>query len=391
MINTPCFQIDEAALQAETKALKQALSDHWGPACSIGWSVKTNSLPWLLSFFHKEGLRAEVVSGTEYALVRRIGFADREIIHNGPAKDRDIFFDILKAGGIVNVDSHQELDWLAEYASDPEAAPVSVGIRANIHLPGEDPSHFGFSYENGELGRTIGKLKDLPAVRVAGLHMHRSTQSRTIEIYRALARAAVRIAGEYSLELSYVDMGGGFFGGRPDKPSFDDYFSAIASELKKGFDPGKTMLIAEPGISLVSSAFTLHTSVLDTKTVADALYHITDGSRMNLNPQVTRHVYPHHVEYGEANPPAEKRPIAPLQWITGFTCMEYDKLFPLENAPKLFPGDRIIYEKAGGYTLALNPLFIRYLPDVYVKHGDGSITQVREAWGIEEYLQKNVW
>ena len=47
--------------------------------------------------------------------------------------------------------------------------------------------------------------------------------------------------------------------------------------------------------------------------------------------------------------------------------------------------------KAGGYTLALNPLFIRYMPDVYAKHTDGSTSRVREAWGIEEYLQKNVW
>ena len=391
MTKTPCFQIDESALKAETKALKQALSDHWGPAFSIGWSVKTNSLPWLLSFFHSEGLRAEAVSETEYALVRRIGFSDREIIYNGPIKDRDIFFRILTAGGLVNVDSHQELAWLSEYAGDPAAAPVSVGIRANIHLPGEDPSHFGFSHENGALGEALEKLKALPNVRVAGLHMHRSTQSRTTEIYRSLARAAAQIAEEYALELSYVDMGGGFFGGRPDKPSFDEYFSVIAEELKHAFDPAKTMLIAEPGISLVSSAFTLHTGILDTKPVADALYHITDGSRMNLNPQVTRHVYPHHVEYADENTPPEERPKVPLQWITGFTCMEYDKLFPLENAPQLFPGDRIVYEKAGGYTLALNPLFIRYLPDVYVKHADGSTSRVREAWGIEEYLQKNVW
>ena len=53
-------------------------------------------------------------------------------------------------------------------------------------------------------------------------------------------------------------------------------------------------------------------------------------------------------------------------------------------------GDLILYDLTGGYTMSLNPLFIEYFPNVFVENG-GEYEQVREKWGLEEYLQKNVY
>ena len=69
--------------------------------------------------------------------------------------------------------------------------------------------------------------------------------------------------------------------------------------------------------------------------------------------------------------------------------MEYDRLFELENEPVLMPGDRIIYDLAGGYTMCLTPLFIRYLPAVYAELTDGTLFKARDEWGLDEFLQKN--
>ena len=79
------------------------------------------------------------------------------------------------------------------------------------------------------------------------------------------------------------------------------------------------------------------------------------------------------------------------QWVCGFTCMEYDRLFEIKEEEALLPGDQIIYDTAGGYTMCLNPLFIHYLPAVYVEPVQGALYQAREAWSNEEYLQKNYW
>ena len=69
--------------------------------------------------------------------------------------------------------------------------------------------------------------------------------------------------------------------------------------------------------------------------------------------------------------------------------MEYDRLFPIEDGPALVPGDRIVYETAGGYTICLSPLFIHYFPAVYVEKEDGSFFTAREPWTNDEYLMKN--
>ena len=76
------------------------------------------------------------------------------------------------------------------------------------------------------------------------------------------------------------------------------------------------------------------------------------------------------------------------QVICGLTCMENDRLFITENAKALKVGDQISYQKVGGYTMCLTPLFIRYFPNVYLED-NGEYKLVREAWTAEEYSQKS--
>ncbi len=398
-IPTPFFRIKENDLQQDIQLLKQALQDNWGNYVA-GYSVKTNSLPWLLHYLKEEAFYAEVVSETEYDLVRRLGYADHQIIYNGPIKNKKIFERIIVAGGYLNMDSTEELEWIEELAGIYPDKQLGIGLRVNCdiarwcpeeELVEEEGGRFGYCYENGVLEQAIRKIEKLSNVTVAGLHLHSSTQSRTVQVYGALARMAVKIASEYQLRLSFVDMGGGYFGGRDDKPDYRDYFKEIGRELREYFDPANTKLIAEPGVSLISRATTFETIVKDIKDIRNHKYIVTDGSRTNLNPLVTRHVYPHHIVYEEEAFPLEQREPEVSQWVCGFTCMEYDRLFEIREGKALKPGDRIVYDTAGGYTMCLNPLFIQYLPKVYIERTDGSLFTAREAWGNDEYLQKNFW
>lgn len=393
---TPFFRIREEALLYDIDLLRNALSAHWGNYC-MGYSVKTNSLPWLLTYLGKNDFFMEVVSDTEYDLVCRLGFTDSQIIYNGPIKSQSVFERVLLAGGYINLDSSQEPDWLAVLSVKYPNRHFHVGVRVNCDIRALSPDEelvedeggrFGYCYETGALEQVITLINALPNVSVTGLHLHSSTQSRTVTVYAALAAMAVRIARQYQLELTYVDMGGGYFGGREDKPGYPDYFSVICRELKAFFDPAKTKLIVEPGVSLISRATTFETTVMDCKDIRGMHYLVTDGSRTNLNPLVTRHVYPHHLVKAKTS---AARPMRSSQWVCGFTCMEYDRLFEIKEEEALLPGDQIIYDTAGGYTMCLNPLFIHYLPAVYVEPVQGALYQAREAWSNEEYLQKNYW
>lgn len=391
---TPFYRIKEEHLLYDINLLQESLQNNWGNFI-CGYSVKTNALPWLLDYLKNHGFYAEVVSELEYDLACKLGYEDSHIIYNGPIKNPEIVKKVLLAGGIVNMDSSQEPEWVKELSLEHKEKQFSVGIRVNFdiaascpneELAQEDGGRFGYCYENGELAQVIHLIDCLPNVKIGGLHLHSSTKSRTVEVYGVLAKMAVKIAKEYNLKLDYVDMGGGYFGGREDKPGYPQYFQEISRELSSYFDSSQTAIIAEPGVSLISRAITFETSVKDIKKIRNHCYVVTDGSRVNLNPQVTRHSYPHHINYVNQE---HGRDIRESQWICGFTCMEYDRLFEIKQEKALRIGDRVIYDTAGGYTMSLNPLFINYLPRVYIEKKDGSLFLAREAWNNEEYLQKN--
>ena len=401
-IPTPYFLLDEPILQRYFDMLTGALKKNW-PNYRIGYSFKTNSLPWLVNFYKKQGAYAEVVSKDEYGLAKYLGFQDSEIVYNGPYKDEQSFRDVVLAGGYVNVDSKWELEWLTKLSGELEeekaeekekVSEIHVGIRVNFNLEqmcpgettmGETSGRFGFSYENGEFAKALSYVRALPHVKVTGLHLHSSSKSRSVQIFRSIAQMACRLKKEFDLTLSYVDIGGGYCGGMEGRPEYPDYFPAIAEELHREFDPEQTQLVVEPGISLISKGSFFVTSVIDVRDIRDTRYLITDGSRFNIDATMIKSSYLYHTKL--QNPSA---PVMERQEITGYTCMECDRLFTMENLPELQTGDQIIYENVGGYTISLNPLFIQYFPAVYVRNGE-QMTEVRKKWTAKEYVQGNVW
>ncbi|MHC1719533.1 MAG: pyridoxal-dependent decarboxylase [Clostridiaceae bacterium] len=388
-MKTPYFMINEEDLKNNVDSLKSALNSYWDNYI-IGYSFKTNSLPWLVDYFKEKNFYAEVVSDDEYQLASVVGYEKHKFIYNSMCKSRETFFEAIKNCCIVNIDSERELQWLKEMDTE-DCGKYEVGIRVNFELekqcPGETEmgdkgSRFGFCYENGELKKAIDYIGGLKNFSLKGLHLHCGTKSRSINVYRAISRTACEIKKAYSLDLKYVDVGGGYFGGLPDKPNFSDYLKAISHELSSEFDKERLTLIVEPGTSLVSLPFSFVTSVIDVKKTKANNFVVTDGSRINIDPLMHKTSFFYKVKYNSGN----KGDILKTQVISGFTCMEDDRFFVLENQPALSLGDNVIFEKTGAYTMCLSPLFIRYYPDVYVKKG-GNIFKVREKLKAEEYCR----
>ena len=397
---TPYFVIDEPVLQRYYDMLTGSLASAWGNYL-VGYSFKTNSLPWLVSFVKDRGACAEVVSEDEYSLARYLGYLDSEIIYNGPYKGERSFCDVLLAGGIVNLDSMQEIRWLADLVSRYPDRTFQAGIRVNFNLEkmcpgettmGEESGRFGFCYETGRFAAALKLLQEMPGVSVTGLHLHSSSKSRSVNIFRAIARMACQLQEEFNLKLSYIDLGGGYCGGMAGRPEYPDYFPAVAEELRRRFSPEQTRLIVEPGISLISKCTTFVTGVFDTRDIKGTRYVMTDGSRFNIDPTMIKSSHLYHVDYTDVSAEISsehnlsgRKPLT-RQIVSGFTCMEVDRLFTCEDQPELIPGDRIIYENVGGYTMSLNPLFIQYFPAVYVRNGN-KLRMVRRKWTPADYVQ----
>ncbi len=391
-MKTPYYLIHRGILEEGMEKLKAAIARYW-PNAAVGYSFKTNALPWVLQYMKEQGCLAEVVSEDEYELAEHMGY-DR-IVYNGPVKGKDSFLRACGRGDVINLDAAREVDWLREAAAGRQGRPVKVGIRMNFDLeaacPGEasggaEGGRFGFSYETGSFGRIVEELRALPGVEIAGVHLHCSSKTRSLKIYEAVAAAACRVRRECGLDLDYIDVGGGYFGGLADRPQYADYLRVMSSILREEYDPGRTMLIMEPGTSLISPPVEYVTSVVDVKDTNRNRFVVTDGSRIHVDPLMTKKSYFYRLEPSggrEAGGRLEK------QVIAGFTCMENDRLFELKDALALRAGDRIVYEKVGAYTMCLSPLFIGYYPAVYLEE-EGKISCIREKWGVEEYVQKSV-
>lgn len=387
---TPYYLINKQALDKAVEELNQAISRHWSNTV-VGYSFKTNSLPWLVQYMKGKGLFAEVVSDDEYNLAVYLGYKDEEIIYNGLAKSKETLLSVIKKKGFANIDSNYEIDWLLDL---PKSERYKVGIRVNFDLEkecpgetsyGEEGSRFGFCVDNGDLYKAIERINGLGNVEVVGFHMHTSTRTRSLNVFKTLAIKACELAEHFKLSLSYVDIGGGFFGGLEDKPNFNNYMETISSVLKKYYSPDELTLIVEPGVSIIGPYISYVTSVVDIKNTTKNKFVITDGSRIHIDTRMTKTEYSKDLLYCSD----DNREEIPEQIVCGFTCMEADRIVTLENTRELRIGDKIVFHKVGAYTLSLAPLFIKYFPDVYVED-ESQMELVRKRWSFEEYSRNSI-
>lgn len=112
-LKTPCFVLNEQDLVDNIIGFREALSSKFDQNI-IGYSVKTNSLPYALKLANEYGCYAEVVSYHEYELALKMGFDQKHIVYNGPMKSKESFLKAVQDGALVNIECWREIEWLKE-------------------------------------------------------------------------------------------------------------------------------------------------------------------------------------------------------------------------------------------------------------------------------------
>ncbi len=387
-LRTPCYIFSRDDFEHNIKAFKSVLRKYFGSNWILGYSFKTNYLPYLLKSAKSEACYAEVVSSKEYLLAKAVGFDSGKIIFNGPVKQKSHFLEAVKNECIVNIDSEREIKWLDELPVDNK---YRVGIRVNFDLEKKLPGHtlmaseggrFGFCIENGELSRAIYQIKKLGNVEINCLHMHVSSRTKSVDIYRQLIKKAVDVIDKEHLTVKYIDVGGSFFGGGDDGSSYETYIKAIKEELIE-FGKNEMGIIVEPGASVVATSVKYLVEVVDTKATLQNKYVVTDGSRLHIDPFFTKTKYSYQI-IGDENREYEAE-----QTIAGFTCMEKDRFMKVENEKKLKVGDRILFNTVGSYTMCMNSDFISSEPRVYSEY-NGKLYLVRNEKEISDYIDRDI-
>lgn len=396
---TPYFLFDEDHLLNSLSLIRQAFANYWANGL-IAYSVKTNSLPYLAKVMSQNGVAAEVVSEDEFDMVSNIAAWGKKIVCNGPIKHESWILKILSQKCYLNIDSMIELDILERYAHEHHDEILKVGLRVNNDIEDVFPnastaglkgSRFGFSLETGALKTAITRLQAIKNIRIIGLHLHISTNLRSVEVYQYIVDKFNEIVRQFNLSsIEYIDVGGGFYGEVPGKPTWSDYVCAISEKLHSyGYSPSKLKVIIEPGVSLLAGCFSYYTKAVDIKDTKRSHFVVLDGSRIHIDPLM--HKQKNSYFFSVLKPTRAIDKVAKFegqQFLVGFTCLEYDTFFSLDDNEKLNTGDIIRFDKVGAYTLTFSPLFISWFPTVYA-NSNGKLFVVRERWTANEFLQKS--
>ena len=73
IMKTPYFLISRKEFDNNVALLNKAINRHWKKTI-VGYSVKSNGMPWVLKYMKEQGFYAEVVSDDEYSLAKACGY-----------------------------------------------------------------------------------------------------------------------------------------------------------------------------------------------------------------------------------------------------------------------------------------------------------------------------
>ena len=363
----------------------------------IGYSYKTNYLPYVCRLIKQKGGLAEVVSRLEYDLALKIGYDPRNIIFNGPLKR---YYDIelaLKGCSIINLDSAYEIGYIEKFLSVHPGAKLKVGLRININLTDNDGISYvqnglkvgRFGFDPDELGPIIERLNH-NNVKINCLHGHASTNNRSVENFINITQKLCDTRDKYEMDdIEYLDIGGGFFGKVPNSlfgtevPSFDDYAQGITKILNNNSWVQKNFpyLIIEPGISMVANTLSFVTKVYEIKNISGHNFAMVDGSIYNVKPTMHPLNLPYtHISLNKRSEDEK------LYDVVGSTCMEKDVLLKEVSFNGLSRGDYLIFDLVGAYTIVMTPPFINLAPPIVVRTNNYFVA-IRRMESFDDFFQ----
>jgi diaminopimelate decarboxylase len=337
---------------------------------------------------------AEVVSGVEYQMAERIGVTGGDIIFNGPYKTHEELLTAARNGSIVNLECDYEIGLVEAILEEHPKLTLRAGLRCAVQLEPGSSSRFGFDMDSPDFNRRVERLRGIRGLELVGLHCHSIPPQRSASNYGRIARRLAEMGREIwgSQGPAYIDMGGGFFSRMPPEmqsqfnepaPSFEDYGAAITAPLLDVFGPeGGPELILEPGMAVVADALSFVCRVLECKNQHGRRLALAAGSVYNIRPTKSPRNLPLRVIEARRRGSAMPGPLD----VVGYTCMEDDVLHRgLETA--LSPGDVLVFENCGSYSLVLKPPFIQGNVPVLVPGADGrSFQVVRRAETVDDIL-----
>jgi diaminopimelate decarboxylase len=413
---TPVYVTDVATIHAAGEELRSSFPDPW----LRHYSVKANDVVAIVAAAAAAaGAGATVVSRGEWAIARRAGLANADIVLEGVGKtDADLLAAVRAAA-----DAHP-LRWLAVESADEIARLAALARRAGLGRDGRPPidiilrlnpdvtpeTHAGLAVGAGgsKFGMTEGEVAaglDLAAasggaLRPRGLHLHVGSQLGAVDAWRDAVRRALAVLGLLQgndAELDTLDLGGGFPVGPIGEPSpgperFARELPALLESIPADRRPSR--LAVEPGRFLVARAGWLIARVLHVRDRGGRQVVIDTGMTELIRPALygARHEIVALTSLGvDVDPPRDPAPRArpigapvanEVAAVHGPICESTDALGD-HRLPALRRGDLVAIRDTGAYGASIASTYNgRPRPPQILLAADGSLTLARRRGSL---------
>ena len=359
----PCLVVDLDVVRDNYNAFARALPDS-----RVFYAVKANPAPEVLRLLASLGSCFDSASVAEIEMVLAAGASpDRISYGNTIKKERDIARAYALGVRLFAVDCKAEVEKVARAAP---AARVFCRILCD-GAGAEWPLSRKFGCEPSMAADVLEHAHRL-GLGAYGISFHVGSQQRNQHAWdRALAQAAAvfRECGERGINLSMVNLGGGF----PTRylknvPAVKTYGTAIFRALRKHFGNRIPETIIEPGRGMVGNAGVIETEVVlvSRKSEEDEVrwVYLDIGKFGGLAETMDESIrYP-------IRTPRDGGETAPCI-IAGPTCDSADVLY--EKVPYLLPvsleiGDRLLIEGTGAYTATYSSVAFNGFPPLKTYH-----------------------
>ncbi|HEY1836063.1 MAG: hypothetical protein WBQ17_09750 [Rhizomicrobium sp.] len=335
------------------------------------YALKANPHPHILDQVWASGIRHfDTASLPEIELVKG-RFADAVCHFMAPVRAAGTARIAFEKYGVTDyvVDCDYELDKLLAETKNPKK--LRIFVRIATPLGGallELSSKFGTTTDDA--ARLLGRVKDAGAAPCITFHV--GSQCLSPFSYAQAVEMARRTAQTANVEIAALDVGGGFPGpyNNNDVPPYHWYFDTI-KEATATFGR-KIPLLCEPGRALIAEGMSLITQVILRK--GESLY-INDGvygSFDELTLPGWNADYVHRVYTRDAKGQVTEKPAGHHAFrIYGPTCDTLDVLpRPLALPDDIAPGDFIVFESIGAYSVAVRTNFNGFFPDNWAIAGN---------------------
>lgn len=388
-------EADTAVVLYDLDLLEQRLASvvtAFGPATRQAVAVKANPLPPILAFLAGLGAWAEAASLPEIHLALEAGFAPQRIVFDSPAKTVAELRLAVSHGIAVNADNFDELDRLADLAATLGRAPLA-GLRVNPQVGLGRIKATSVAGGYSKFGLPVAFRREIvEAYRrypwLTGLHVHIGSQGCPLELLVAGVGAVYDLAGEIDAacggkRITRLDIGGGLpvaYRDADAPPSPAAYAAALATRCPDIFG-GRFELTTEFGRYYHAPCAVAISRVEYVKRQPrhrTAVMHL--GADMFVRECYNPRNWSHRVRLLTAEG-REKTGRRHVWHLAGPLCFSGD--FPVFRAklPDVSPGDFVLLEDVGAYTLAMWSRYnSRQMPRVIgARAGGFSVLRERES------------